>query len=470
MKHWLLVLVLGLVGCDLGWTPWGSARDPIAPSPIIVLASFDTTRVDALSAYGGEGALTPNIDALSNRGVRFEMALSPLPTTLGSHTSMMSGLDTHGHGVPRNGTPVPADVPLLAEKLGAADWDRIAVVGAMPLESDMGLDRGFRRYLDTEFASVFGSPRRTADQVTDAALKALDTRPGGQPIFLFVHYYDPHSPWIAAPQAIRDRFVSPKFKVLKEGRDRLLRFRMRNNRGERLSSRVVEASRNLYLAQVHWTDEQFGRLLRGLEERGLMDDSLVIMTADHGEMLYERHLGQIYTHGPDVDLPVTRVPLIIAGSGQFETPKGEVVSRQVRLQDLANTILVQADLPANLGDGQDLEAVWQGTAPPAPPQFSEATRTGLDPTKGRAGPGQWANANYERAIFDEDAMLVWAPWTGKAPKLYGLSPEQPELEDEEKQARLRAKLSAWDADAKAVQAAELDPETEAALKELGYLE
>jgi arylsulfatase A-like enzyme len=133
MKIIVLSVLIGLSGC----------RSKPAPGPLIVLASFDTTRVDSLSVYGGKGADTPVIDALASRGVRFEWALSPLPTTLGSHTSMMSGQDSHGHGVPRNGSPVPKDVPLLAEKLADAGWDRIAVVGAMPLESDMGHPKRF---------------------------------------------------------------------------------------------------------------------------------------------------------------------------------------------------------------------------------------------------------------------------------------------------------------------------------------
>ena len=184
MKTLVLTACMALAGCT-------DTRVP-EPGPVIVLASFDTTRVDALSTYGGQGAWTPRLDRLAEVGVRFDWAFSSLPTTLGSHTTMMSGLDTHGHGVPRNGQPVPDTIPLLAERLADEGWDRIGVVGAMPLESDMGLDRGFRVYLDTEYSSWFGSPRRTADEVTDLALKAIDERPGGEPLFLVVHYYDPH--------------------------------------------------------------------------------------------------------------------------------------------------------------------------------------------------------------------------------------------------------------------------------------
>jgi arylsulfatase A-like enzyme len=455
-----LLLFLLLAGCTFG-------DKGVEPSPIIVLVSFDTTRVDALSAYGGDRAWTPNVDALARRGVRFDWALTPLPTTLGSHTSMMSGQDTHGHQVPRNGTPVPADVPLLAEKLEAAGWDRIAVIGAMPLQSSMGLNRGFRRYLDTELSL---SPRRQANEVTDLALEAIDDRPGGQPIFLFVHYYDPHAPWTSAPQEIRDQFVRSNFQIPEKGEKSLKQLRAQERRGVLPGSRLVQSMRRLYLAQVSWTDQELGRLLDGLEKRGLMEDSFVIMTADHGEMMDESHLGQIYTHGPDVDLPVTHVPLIVAGQGAYQTPLGQEVSRRVRLQDIGNTILAQAGLVKNLGTGEDLAEVWSGTAGPPPPHFAEATRSGISPLKGKAGADEWANAHYERGVFGDEGVLIWTPWRKKSPKLYGFSVDQPRQTNSGARVRLKALLDAWDAGASAKEAAVLDAETEAALRALGYFD
>jgi len=457
MKPLLPLLCTLLVSCSL-------FRDE---PKVIVLVTFDTTRADAISAYGDDNASTPNLDALAARGVRFEMALTPLPTTLGSHTSMMSGLDTHGHHVPRNGTPVPESVPLLAEKLQAAGWDRIAVVGAMPLKASMGLSRGFRAYLDT---SLNEQPRRTADQVTDDALRAIDARPDDSPLFLFVHYYDPHTPWIEAPQDIRDKFVSPDFKVPDKGRKSLKGLQARSRKGQKIGRKLARSMRKLYLAQVHWTDQEFGRLMDGLKTRGLMDNALIIMTADHGEMLSESHLGQVYTHGPDVDLPVTRVPMIVAGSGDFQTPKNQVVSRRVRLQDIANTILGQAKLTQDLGTGEDLATVWSGTAGPPPPHFAEATRSGISPLKGKASPDEWANAHYERAIFDDEAMLVWTPWRKQPPSLFTLTAEQRPLDAPEKLTGLKAKLDDWDARAPAKAPAVLDAKTEEALRSLGYLE
>jgi len=334
----------------------------------------------------------------------------------------------------------------------------------------MGLDRGFRVYKDTEYSSWFGSPRKTADEVTDAALKAVDERPGGEPLFLFVHYYDPHSPWESAPQAIRDQFVPADFNLDRGGLVGLDVFRNRVRKGMGLSRKRVRQARQLYLAQVHWTDEQFGRLIDGLETRGLMDDSLIIMTADHGEMLNERRLGQVYTHGPDVDLPVIHVPMIIAGKGRFETPKGTVVERRVRLADLASTVLGAAGIEGKMGHGEDLARVWAGEADPPPVHFAEATRSGVDFKKGKTAEGVWPNLDFERTVIDGDVMLVYTPWRSEPPTLFSVSPEQPSIEDPEKVIQLKAALDAWDAAAPNEGASEMDAETEEALRQLGYLD
>jgi len=315
-----------------------------------------------------------------------------------------------------------------------------------------------------------GRTRRGGEKVNADIFDALDAREGLEPVFLFVHYYDPHAPWVSAPQEVRDRFVSPKFKAEINGRDRGHFLRVRNRRGRGIPQRTVDSMRALYLAQVHWTDKIFGELMEGLEARGMLDNALVIMTADHGEMMDEAHLGQIYTHGPDVDLPVTRVPMIVAGTGQFQTPKGLVVDRRVRLQDIANTIMVTAGLAPTLGSGEDLAAIWGGKAGAPPPHFVEATRTGVDPLKGKAGPGQWHNIHYERGVVDEDAMLIYTPWLGEAPVLYEATAAQRSLEDPAKAARLKTKLDAWDKTASTEEVSEMDPETEAGLRALGYFD
>ena len=178
----------------------------------------------------------------------------------------------------------------------------------------------------------------------------------------------------------------------------------------------------------------------------------------------------VYTHGPDVDLPVIHVPMVIAGTGQFQTPVGQVVDRRVRLQDIANTVLTAAGQTADLGNGESLQTVWAGKAGPPPVHFAEATRSGRTKKTGKSEPDEWPNLHFERTVIQDDRMLVRTPWRKNRTELYNLDADQTPVKDAEKTAQLVESLAAWDAMAPKAGAAELDPETEAALRQLGYLE
>jgi arylsulfatase A-like enzyme len=186
-------------------------RPETAPQPLVLLVSYDTTRADAVSAYGRISGTTPNTDALAANGVRFDWALAPAPTTLCSHAAVFTGRDTHGSGVVANGYPLDRDIPVLAERLAAAGWETLAVVASSALERSMGLDRGFRVYDDD--LSVHSPPRYEdpAANVTRRALAAVDARDRDRPLFLFVHYFDAHGPWNSASPQIRARFVDPAY-------------------------------------------------------------------------------------------------------------------------------------------------------------------------------------------------------------------------------------------------------------------
>ena len=222
---------------------------------------------------------------------------SSLPTT-GSHTTMMSGLDTHGHGVPRNGQPVPRmcrcwpnacatrggiGLPLLVPCRSSPTWAWTAVFGSTKTRNSVRgsgrLERGRRGHR----CRVEGD-RRAAGRSTPVSVCPLLRSPLA----------------LEAPQAIRDQFVDPDFELDRGGIDGLEVFdpcpKGNEAQAEPGPQRPEAVPRSGALDRP-----EFGRLLSGLDARGLMDDALVIMTADHGEMLNERRLGQIYTHGPDVD-------------------------------------------------------------------------------------------------------------------------------------------------------------------------
>ena len=260
---------------------------PAAPAPLVLLISVDTTRADDLSCYGGPHASTPSLDGLAARGVRFSLALSPAPTTLSAHASLFTGLDAHGTAVLRNGDTLRTDVPVLAERFAAAGWDTIGVAGASAIDRNTGINRGFRLYDDAMDAAVRKRFESSGPDVTARALAALDQRAPGEPLFLFVHYYDAHMPWTSAPASFQARFLNPTYTGHLHPNAASVARVVQQARREGLDAADADQARRYHLAEVAWADQAIGALLSGLEARGLLADSLIVATADHGESLGE---------------------------------------------------------------------------------------------------------------------------------------------------------------------------------------
>jgi arylsulfatase A-like enzyme/Tfp pilus assembly protein PilF len=300
------------------------------PRPVnVVLISVDTLRPDHLGCYGYEDIQTPNIDLLSNQGITFEDVLSPVPLTLPSHASVMTGLFPFLHGVRENGSFVLApDFVTLAEVLREKGYATGAFVGAFVIDSRYGLDQGFTVYDDDmsggRQTSVLAYPERPANLVTDSALDWL----GGvdQPFFCFVHYFDPHASYDPPP----------KFREL--------------------------YPENLYDGEIVFTDHEVGRLVGFLKEKGLLETTLVVLISDHGEGLGEH--GED-THGLLVYEPTLKVPLIIRMPRDcpLHQATGWVarVSQNVRLIDVFPTILeiVGLGAPDDI-DGRSLVPLMKG--------------------------------------------------------------------------------------------------------------
>jgi choline-sulfatase len=239
------------------------------PRPNIVFITLDTTRVDAIGPEA-VGIVTPSFDALAKRGLRFRQAYCTVPQTLPSHTSMLTGLYAGGHGVHENARDVPADRKLLAEQLHDAGYHTAAFVSAFALARRFGLSRGFDVYDDE---TKPGLAERTATETTDRVLKWLG--PQTQPLFLWVHYYDPHYPY-TPPEPFRTRFATKP-----------------------------------YLGEIAYMDEQLGRLIHGIEQK-LTGPLAIVIVGDHGEGLGEHGEQQ---HGNLLYQATTHVPLLIVGPG-----------------------------------------------------------------------------------------------------------------------------------------------------------
>src|SRR6202022_91934 len=159
-------------------------------APSILRVTLDTTRADAVRPD-----VAPNFNAFAARGLRFNQAYTPVPQTLAAHCSIMTGLYPAGHGVHENGRYLSDRVPVIAEQLKAAGYRTAAFVSAFALARRFGLARGVYFYDDQ-----MPGPQedRTAKETTDRVLAYL-AKPSAQPLFIWVHYYDPHFPYTPPP-------------------------------------------------------------------------------------------------------------------------------------------------------------------------------------------------------------------------------------------------------------------------------
>ncbi len=293
--------------------------------PDLLLITLDTTRADHLGCYGASFANTPNLDALSRSGTRFDHALSPAPLTLPSHASLLTGLVPRRHGVRDNALyKLDSSIPLLTEKLRLEGYSTAAFISAVVLDRQVGLNRGFLLYDDTVRIgerSFFNYEERAASQVTDAVLAYIDDL--GSPFFLWVHYFDPHLPYVP-PEPYHTRF-----------KDRL------------------------YDGEIAFMDQEIGRLLEAIRKRS--GKLIVVVAGDHGESLGEH--GEA-AHDIFIYNATQRVPLIFEGQG---IPSGKVIERNVGLIDVAPTILDLIALPPLEGiEGQSLLPLIKGNNIPPP--------------------------------------------------------------------------------------------------------
>jgi arylsulfatase A-like enzyme/Tfp pilus assembly protein PilF len=322
----------------------------------ILLITIDTLRWDHLGCYGNTRAATPALDALASRGVRFETAVAHVPLTAPSHASILTGLTPVRHGVRDNGGyALPHGVPTLASRLRASGYRTGAFVSGFPLDRRFGLGAGFDEYDDRLTRTAGRAPytERRADVTTDHVIGWLDRQEpapdgGGTsvgPWFIWVHYFDPHAPYIP-PEPFAGRFADRP-----------------------------------YDGEVAFVDSQIGRLLQHLDTRGEAMRTLVLVTADHGESFSEH--GED-THGVFVYDATLRVPFIIAGPGANIGQASSVLARSI---DVVPTLLDLGGLgvPRDV-DGRSLRQAIDGGSLADEPAYIEslmaARHLGWSPLQG----------------------------------------------------------------------------------------
>jgi len=415
------------------------------------MISMDTVRADALGAYGGP-AETPVIDAFAEASVLFENHVSAAPSTLASHTSLMTGQYPHTHGVPRNAHRLDDANLMLAEILQGAGFETAAILGAMPLGEHSNFGQGFD-VVDADFrrpreSKVYEQAERSGDLVTDAALAWVDGA-GAERLFLFVHYFDAHQPY----EATEDRTTGSMRSIY--------RLRRRVSAGESAETGAIsEALKPLYWAEISYVDAQIGRLLEGLQGAGVLEDALVILTSDHGESYVEH--GEVWDHGTHVYDQTIHTPLIISLPGVESGRRDAVVSNV----DVMPTVLEVLGLPGPSMDGRSLGALLRGESLAPRPVFAEATKPW--------DPGEvWHNESRRKSVRLGNHKMVWMPKTG-AREFYDLAAdpgEQEVLDNPDLSAQLIEVMAEWTSEANPKPSQKVvAPDITEHLKALGYVD
>lgn len=297
----------------------------------LVLISVDCLRPDHLGTYGYERETTPRIDAFAEEAMVFETAVSTSSWTLPTHLSMLTGLPPSLHGGTRRTRKPARSVPYLPDLLARAGYQVDGVVTGAFLFPKFGFERGFHTY------RTFDDSR--AAVTVDAAIDLL-RRSEGRAQFLFVHLFDPHFPYRPPAEFVEHFNRTPPD---------ISRVNLQVEKGEVPETpETKDVVIGLYDAEIAYLDQEFGRFMDALKTRGLYERSLILLTADHGEALYEheawRHTYTLYDE-------IIRVPLIVKWPGR--SPRGRV-KVQVSQVDIFPTLLEEAGLEPPHSSGVNL--------------------------------------------------------------------------------------------------------------------
>ena len=462
--------VLMLSGCDRQTEPSRATPQYSGPIRHVVLVSFDTTRADHFGCYGNPWIQTPSVDAFAAEGILFEDHLTAATSTLASHTSMMTGKYPQAHGVPRNGFVVHADNLMLAEILRDAGFETAGFLGSFALESRFNFNQGFTHW-DERF-DILANPgidqnQRTATSVTDAVLAWLDAEPLPEHLFLFVHYFDPHTPY--APPSPFDTLYGDSDVAGKINADD--HPALRNvHKPEELRSQLYH-----YAGEVSYLDSQFGRLIAELRRRDILDSAIVILTSDHGEQLSDTPAPP-FDHGLTVynaearTLWITRLPRGESGGSRYAGLSSAT--------DVLPTLLAFLELaiPSGVaGQAFDLTELKRPNSPRI--CFSTATKPWWD---GVETDDQWLGYNKSRGVRRGQYKFIRTRYDNRE-ELFDLARDPLETTNlldapapvsTRIASELRAELDAFEAMADPLPA-RFDPsqedETRRRLRSLGYL-
>ena len=359
------MLVVGASGPPLGAEAPPPAVATVHPSPPnIILITIDTLRADHLGCYGYFRDTSPNIDAIAAESIVFDRAMTPMATTFPAHVSLLTAVYPQEHGYLSNtrllDTSFVSCPPLRSatELLKNAGYATAAFVSAAPVRDSTVLGAGFDTYDQPERDDWKAAGTRRAGETCAAFLSWLDGRPK-QPFLAWIHLFDPHWPYDPPPPYDTTFKTDARLNAL------LARRKVTDTFPQKWKDRTASDVHNLYDGEIRYLDDALGRVFDRLRTRGLLERSILVITADHGEGLgqhtWPAH-GQIHAEQLHIPLMV-RCPKTLG-------VRPRRVSRVVSLVDVVPTVLALAGPPLRglmdnqatgrdvLADGFDRQAVF----------------------------------------------------------------------------------------------------------------
>ena len=433
-----------MVGSGCGGPP------PEADS--LVLITIDTWRADSFGAGGHPAIRTPHLDRLFRTGIQFSEAYTPVPTTLSSHTSILTGLWPPRHGVPRNMWTVPDDLETLAETLSEGGFATAAFVSSAALDVTFNLDQGFDVY-DSRMVhnEALDQPWRPATMTLLRAARWWRDTEGRR--FLWVHLFEPHFPY--APSAEEHAPYATGYRGRANGSMEFILEMWKDP--SVLDEGAREHLLSLYYAEIAGLDRRLSRFLDVVSEDGR---TVVVATSDHGESVGEHGLD--FKHGPHVFPGDVRVPLVVHAPSRAPAVSSALV-RTIDIPGTAHSLLgVKAELPEEASDLLRWVNDEKGL-----PVFGVASMPW-----DRERPGEYANLQKQRVLRDAESALVVTPWQDTR-SWYDrrTDPDElgPGIGNAPAEAGHSERLEEWIGDARVLKQVAPDPRIEEQLRSIGYL-
>lgn len=391
-------------------------------TPNIIVIIADTLRSDHLSTYGYGRPTTPNLSAyIADQGVRFDQATTTSPWTCPSNAAMATGRlpSTVGSTWATIANTVPPQETTLAEHLHDAGYYTAGFIStAYCVKASIGFDQGFDHYDDHYVNDPNPEYVRAAD-INNMVFDWLDTTytptiSGTQPLYLFLYYFDPHT-WYNPPPPY-DTLYDPDYTgpitpaVFGHGETAIS--------GElTLSPADLDHLKALYDGEITYWDDQLAQMLDRLDQLDILDNAIIVVTTDHGEMLGEHDK---WSHGGSLYEETLRIPLLMRYTGVITA--GLTITNPVQNMDLMPTILdyVGLPLPNNL-QAVSLRPLIEGQSPPGRPLYSE-----VDALNDLSDPLYiFAPRDSLRSLHQEQYKLIAHLNNPQANELYLLEPHSP---------------------------------------------